>query len=538
MIKKKLYMIWFIGLISVAAGFKIWLIFSDLVPFNSDEAIVGLMARHILRGDWPVFFYGQAYMGSLEASLVAAAFTLFGPQVWVIRLVQTILYLLLIISTVFIGRLFFGSQRAGLIAGSLLAIPTVNLTLYTTASLGGYGVALLMGNLLLITSWKGVYCESINSQSFRKFITMIGFGFFAGFGLWANGLTLVYSIPCFLFILYHIVRTHSLKQTARFGFAIFIGIVIGTIPLWGFGLQNGLSAMVGELMGQAVAVGTGPFLQQVSIHLGNYLLFGTTVLFGLRPPWDIIWLGLPFIPFVLMLWGIVMVHWVRVNLNPDPWRPGFALLFGVLAVFTAGFLLTPFGIDPSGRYFLPLGICIAIVGGAMFDRWIKFQPKAWAAIIFLLGFHIWGNLESAMKIPPGFTTQFYAPARVDMGYMDELISFLEDKHEIRGYTNYWVSYPLAFISQEKIIFTPRLPYHPDLRYTPRDNRYYPYHRLVEDSQQIAYITTHNPNLDSRLIEALTRMEISWKEERIGDFVVYYDLSLPMRPSEIEFSLDQ
>jgi hypothetical protein len=38
-----------------------------VLPFNSDEAIVGLMARHMLQGERPLFFYGQAYLGSLDA---------------------------------------------------------------------------------------------------------------------------------------------------------------------------------------------------------------------------------------------------------------------------------------------------------------------------------------------------------------------------------------------------------------------------------------------------------------------------------------
>ncbi len=52
------------------------------------------MARHILGGERPIFFYGQAYMGSLDAWLVAAGFWFFGQQVWVIRFVQILLYLL------------------------------------------------------------------------------------------------------------------------------------------------------------------------------------------------------------------------------------------------------------------------------------------------------------------------------------------------------------------------------------------------------------------------------------------------------------
>src|SRR5438128_2438006 len=63
------------------------------VSFNSDEAIVALMARHILQGERPIFFYGQAYMGSLDAWLVAGSFSLFGQTILAIRLVQIALYL-------------------------------------------------------------------------------------------------------------------------------------------------------------------------------------------------------------------------------------------------------------------------------------------------------------------------------------------------------------------------------------------------------------------------------------------------------------
>ena len=48
-------------------------------PVDGDTAIVGLMARDILHGrPWPVFYYGQHYMGSLEAILTAGVFRLTG----------------------------------------------------------------------------------------------------------------------------------------------------------------------------------------------------------------------------------------------------------------------------------------------------------------------------------------------------------------------------------------------------------------------------------------------------------------------------
>ena len=113
----------------VAAGFKLALVVQGRVPFNADEAIVALMARHILHGERPIFFYGQAYMGSLDAFLVAAGFRLFGEQVWVIRLVQALIYLGTLITTAALGRRAFASRRVGALAVLLLAGPTVNGTL-------------------------------------------------------------------------------------------------------------------------------------------------------------------------------------------------------------------------------------------------------------------------------------------------------------------------------------------------------------------------------------------------------------------------
>ncbi len=170
-----------LGILAAAAGLKAWLVGMGRVPFNADEAVVALMARHILAGERPVFFYGQAYMGSLDAYLVAAGFWIWGQQVWVIRLVQGLLYLVTIITTVWMGKAAFGSFKTGLLAAGLLAIPAVNVSLYTTASLGGYGEALLIGNLIMLT---GLYImRSLSVQATRTKYLMAGLGGVGGPGV-------------------------------------------------------------------------------------------------------------------------------------------------------------------------------------------------------------------------------------------------------------------------------------------------------------------------------------------------------------------
>jgi hypothetical protein len=55
-----------------------YLLFWDLF-FNSDTAVLGLMARHVLRGEFSVYYWGEAYYGSLDPVLLAPLFKIFGP---------------------------------------------------------------------------------------------------------------------------------------------------------------------------------------------------------------------------------------------------------------------------------------------------------------------------------------------------------------------------------------------------------------------------------------------------------------------------
>jgi len=55
--------------------------------FDADQAIVGLMARHLAEGRaWPLFFYGQLYMMGVQAWLAAPVFLLIGSTVFALKL--------------------------------------------------------------------------------------------------------------------------------------------------------------------------------------------------------------------------------------------------------------------------------------------------------------------------------------------------------------------------------------------------------------------------------------------------------------------
>src|SRR5437867_11346013 len=59
----------------------------QLPEVHYDEAGTGLMARHVLRGDFPMFYWGEDYGGTLESFLTAVSFALFGSSPVTLRLV-------------------------------------------------------------------------------------------------------------------------------------------------------------------------------------------------------------------------------------------------------------------------------------------------------------------------------------------------------------------------------------------------------------------------------------------------------------------
>ncbi|HEY44869.1 MAG TPA: glycosyltransferase family 39 protein [Anaerolineae bacterium] len=512
----------------IALGLKLGLLAFDAFPFNADEAIVGLMARHILEGRWPVFFYGQAYMGSLDASLVALGFALFGQKVIIIRVVQILLYIGTILTTMYLGKRIFGARESMLFAGLLMAIPTVNVTLYTTVSLGGYGEALLIGNLLSLISLR----IAKNSDVLWPYLA---WGFLAGFGFWVFGLTLVYTIPTAGLILWSLWRTQNQREVLKKFLGLIIALVIGVLPWLGWGLFHDQGFLIQELAGSAIA-GASPTdpLAAIGSRILHLLIFGSTVSLGFRPPWEIRWLSLPLMPFALIVWLIILGYGILSWRRPGPERLGRYLMMGIVFTLLLGFTLTPFGADPSGRYFLPLAVPMALlVTNFLVDLKGRYRTGLRVLILLgLLGFNLWGTIESAIRNPPGITTQFDEVTQIDHSQDRALIHFLSERGESRGYSNYWVSYPLAFLSNEDLIFVPYLPYHLDFRYTPRDSRYEPYEDQVAISERVAYITTHHPALDEYIRSSFKGLDVRWKEVRIGDYQIFYNLSRVVVPTEI------
>ena len=132
-----------------ALALRLYLLAGPQTELEGDEAIVGLMARHILQGERPLFYYMQPYMGSLEAYLAAGVFALLGSSTLALRLVP-LAAALLFTSLVFATGYRIGGLAAAVLSAAYVAVPPAFLALWSLKARGGYIEILALGQLLIL----------------------------------------------------------------------------------------------------------------------------------------------------------------------------------------------------------------------------------------------------------------------------------------------------------------------------------------------------------------------------------------------------
>ncbi|MGZ3602959.1 MAG: DUF423 domain-containing protein, partial [Ktedonobacterales bacterium] len=124
-------------MLAFAAVYRLALSLRGWPGLDSDEAIIGLMARHILlRGEHPIFFYGQYYLGPLQAYAAALMFAIFGSSQLTLRLVVLPLTIGFFAAMYALGRAAYG-RAVGLLVLTWLALGPPYATLRELVAVGG-----------------------------------------------------------------------------------------------------------------------------------------------------------------------------------------------------------------------------------------------------------------------------------------------------------------------------------------------------------------------------------------------------------------
>ncbi|MEU4476120.1 hypothetical protein [Micromonospora sp. NPDC023888] len=183
---------WLTGLAVLAGvGYRLWLLGHAAPPTNSDEAAMGLAALHIARAeDFPVWFYGQQYMGPLEAYLAAPVFALAGgPSLLGLRLPTLALYVLFLLLAWRLTLRLTGDRWFGLLVVTLLALGSDRVVKNQLIAGGGYPEMNAVGMALAVLA-----VDLAAGRPGWRLTRWALCGFLAGLMVWVDPLVLPYVV--------------------------------------------------------------------------------------------------------------------------------------------------------------------------------------------------------------------------------------------------------------------------------------------------------------------------------------------------------
>jgi hypothetical protein len=397
----------------VALGIRVFLIIHTHGVIEGDEALVGIQAENILRGTFPVYFYNQPYMGSLEAYLAAGLFALFGPSVWALRMVGTLLSLALVWLT---------WRLAGALAESVKLSQPVRLTFMSVAALcaaipplydgvmelhmlGGYIETFVLMLLLLLSAFQ-LTRRWRAGISYRELgLRWLGIGFIVGLGLWVDPLITSAVFTTVIWILGNcLLEMRQRKrggpnilgpwwQPARellFAFAAVPSCLLGMAPALGWGATHQWANLTyvlklgGHFMSQQTIENTLHGTQTFGTCVAPRLVGGALPLEGSLPlalHTSLFFIGLASLAGagLLLLWVCVRPH---SRLAPVRQLAGLPALFAFCCV--CSFCLSPAslqelqgcGNDWVGRYATPVSLAFPFLFAAVFTlAWFYLRSK-------------------------------------------------------------------------------------------------------------------------------------------------------------------
>ncbi|MBU1450541.1 MAG: glycosyltransferase family 39 protein [Proteobacteria bacterium] len=423
------------GCVALYWGVRLWLIscpsFSQV---DYDEAVTGLMALDILKGEHQLLFWGQPYMGTLEAYLAALLFKLFGPSTLMLRLALLIYGSAGVLALYALGR-SADSWRTGVLAASLWSLPPLFLSFQGIYVTGGHLEAVVAGALLLAGA-----CRLAFHPPLRAGLWALGLGVVGGLGLWSSLLIL----PLVAASLLGLCLARPTWLLGRGPWLAGAGLLLGAAPLLVWNAEHHWLTLVqvgGSQLDRAWS--------NASMLVGNVW---TPMLTGAW--WDARSVAgqmpLPLAPVVLALvylpaLGLALaaaVGWVRrAWRRENPWQSPADLV--ALALWVLLFLHASSGHGHKAilRYATPLMVPITVLAALWLGKVVRWRPLLGLGMAAgLLAFNFYTHhlyLERFSQTP-------HRP-------VEAVLEVLEAKGVDFGYAHGRVALPITFESQGRVM---------------------------------------------------------------------------------------
>ena len=357
-------------LLGVAA--RIWGAWACRFLVVPDTAVVGLMARHMAAlKEFPIFFYGQAYMGSLEPMASALMVRLLGPTGFAVTLGPV---LFATAALFFLWR--WARDAAGPWGGfaALLAGgfgPAVYFH-FQMAPRGGYMVALFVDALVLRAAARlAVRLRAGEKAAARSFL---GLGLAAGIGMWSN-LIVASALLAAAILLLHGMRGRFWRYAGGIA-AGLAGFVAGFSPWLAYNASHGWASLemsqlaAREPLARAALGAWNRFLMLQSAEIGSA---------GARLP---LVLALAVLGLSALGAGLAVAHRRRASLRENYARAG-AVLF--CAIFAWVFATSGFAHTRTARYWVPAvpGLAVLAATACAAPGGRLRRGAAWTGLVIL-----------------------------------------------------------------------------------------------------------------------------------------------------------
>lgn len=334
-------------LLALGIGYFAWAAYAVAYSYSMDYAVVVDMVRNMAAGeDFPVFFYGQAYMGSLEPAVSALVCAVFGPSPFCVCLGTALLGIATLIVTLLVGKRLAGPW--GGFFSLLLAITGGFYWVHFMVSpRGGYALATLLVVSSLSLASLGSFADP-DSGRIRLGPTCL-LGFCAGLAFWNFWLALPAFAAAGLVVL---LRLRHRLFSIRFLLPALLSFFAGSAPWWVWAWKNGLGAL---------NMGGGGLPASGMRALNKMLLCLIPQFYSTASSFAAFWrTPLPWVLIVILLISLAAICLQR---RPDQ------LLFLLATVLYAGLFVviyarTPFGTMGVARYLVPFVPVFSVLSGS------------------------------------------------------------------------------------------------------------------------------------------------------------------------------